>query len=129
MQQRHADNVVDLVTQGSGCATAPEGYEGEAFSSDVELCPTYDYATCGDEFVLYLELALAQSGQGAVSVRSGPPRLADVPLPTVPVAFLRAIEPLPHPLSTPRMEPLKLCLEPLRHEPAPPVPLVAPGEH
>ncbi len=52
----YADNAVDLVVQGTDCATPPEGYEGEALDS-AELCPTYDYATCVDEFAMFLELS------------------------------------------------------------------------
>ncbi len=57
----YADNAVDLVTQGTDCATPPDGYQDEAIGS-AELCPSYDYATCGDEFSLYLELVEPKSG-------------------------------------------------------------------
>ncbi len=56
----YANNAADLVSQGADCSTPPVGYEAEAFST-VELCPAYDYATCGDEFVLFLELAEPES--------------------------------------------------------------------
>jgi len=66
----YADNAVDLVSQGADCATPPEGYEEEAIGS-AELCPAYDYATCGDEFALYLTLEELESGSGAALM--GPP--------------------------------------------------------
>ena len=69
----YADNAVDLVAQGSGCDAPPQGHEGETLGS-VELCPPYDYATCGDEFSLYLELAVLDSGYGAAFM--GPDRHA-----------------------------------------------------
>ncbi len=49
-------NSVDVVTQGSACAVPPAGLDGEPVAS-TELCPDWDYSTCGDEFELYLELA------------------------------------------------------------------------
>ncbi len=66
----YADNAVDLVTQGAGCGTQPDGYGDEALSS-VELCPALDYATCGDEFMLFLELAEPDSGHSAAFMRPG----------------------------------------------------------
>jgi len=60
-ENSYGDNAVDLIAQGSGCEEPPEGYEGEDLAS-VELCPAYDYATCGDEFRLYLELAEPELG-------------------------------------------------------------------
>ncbi len=110
----YADNAVDLVMQGGDCATAPEGYEDEAIDS-AELCPTYDYATCGDEFALHLTLAEPEMGDGAAFMRPGLPGPGVLPAPLLP--------------QVPRLEPLKLRPKRLRHEPAPPVPLVAPGEH
>ncbi len=50
------DNLVDLVVQGDGCESAPSGLDAEPVGSS-ELCPTWDYSTCGDGFALYLELA------------------------------------------------------------------------
>ena len=70
----YTDNAVDLVVQGGDCETPPDGYDGEAFSSDVELCPAYDYATCGDEFALYLTLADPESGHGDAFMRPDLPR-------------------------------------------------------
>ena len=67
----YADNTVDIIAQGSSCEEPPEGYGGEQLSSDAELCPTYDYATCGDEFRLYLELAEPALGYGGAL--AGPP--------------------------------------------------------
>jgi len=123
----YADNAVDLVMQGGDCETPPDGYEGETFSSDVELCPTYDYATCGDKFTLHLTIEDPGSGYGAALMSPGLP--GPGALPALPVALPHAFDPLPLLPPAPRLEPLKLRLEPLRHEPAPPVPLVAPGEH
>ncbi len=60
----YADNAVDLVRQGAGCETPPAGFEAETLGS-VELCPDYDYATCGDEFTLFLELAEPELGKAA----------------------------------------------------------------
>jgi len=68
----YSDNAVDLVVQGANCETLPDGYEDAALISS-ELCPTYDYATCGDEFALFLTLAEPESGNGAASARSNPP--------------------------------------------------------
>ncbi len=80
----YADNAVDLVSQGSGCSSAPQGYESELLGT-AELCPYYDYAVCGDEFMLYLALAQPASGLGVARAhpwapgagglwRSGAPR-------------------------------------------------------
>ncbi len=66
----YGSNAVDLVTQGADCATPPVGYEEESLGS-AELCPTYDYATCGDEFMLFLELAEPESGYGAALAPPG----------------------------------------------------------
>jgi hypothetical protein len=52
-------NTVDVVAQGAACAQPPEGLEAEPVTS-TELCPTWDYSTCGDEFSFYLELALPE---------------------------------------------------------------------
>ena len=49
-------NTIDLVAQGGACAQAPDGLDDEPVAT-TELCPTWDYSTCGDEFELYLELA------------------------------------------------------------------------
>ena len=48
-------NTVDVVAQGTTCAEPPDGLDIEPVTS-TELCPTWDYSTCGDEFELYLEL-------------------------------------------------------------------------
>ena len=66
----YGSNAVDLVTQGADCATPPVGYEEEGLGS-VELCPSYDYATCGDEFALFLALAEPESGHGAAFAKPG----------------------------------------------------------
>ncbi len=79
----YAGNAVDLVAQGSSCGVTPEGYEDEAFSS-TELCPAYSYATCGDAFMLYLELALPKSGPGQAQASTGPPRPVSGALPAFP---------------------------------------------
>ena len=76
----YADNTVDLVVQGSGCDTPPQGYEEEILGSS-ELCPIYDYATCGDEFSLYLDLAEPGSGEGVAALRSLPPGPAALHIP------------------------------------------------
>jgi len=68
----YADNAVDLVTQGADCATAPQGFEDEAIAS-AELCPSYDYATCGDEYMLFLELEEPKSGHGTALTRPRAP--------------------------------------------------------
>ena len=74
----YADNAADLVVQGADCATPPEGYEDEALDSAV-LCPTYDYATCGDDFRLYFELSAPESGYGARSSRLPWPGTSQLP--------------------------------------------------
>ena len=96
--------------QGGDCETPPDGYDGEEFSSKVEFCPSFDYATCGDEFSLYLTLEEPESGHGEAPLRPGLPGPPELHLATLPV-------------------PLELRLQPLRHEPAPLAPLVALGEH
>jgi len=107
----YADNAVDLVTQGSGCEEPPAGYEGEAFRSDVQLCPAYDYATCGDEFRLYMTLAEPGSGYGAaVARRPGP----GTPPPSMPSYLAKA---------TRLGSPLPLAM-PARWERTPPIPFV-----
>jgi len=102
----YADNAVDLVTLGAYCATPPEGYEDEALGS-AELCPAYDYATCGDEFALRLTLEEPETGHGAA--------LAGPQLSASPVALPLVFDPLPLLSPAPCVEP------PLRHErPLPP---------
>ena len=123
----YADNAVDLVVQGSDCAMPPDGYENEILAS-AELCPTYDYATCGDEFRLYLELAEPESGHGAAFLSPGLPGPGGLHLPTRPAALPHAFDPLPLMPSAPRLEPLKLRLQALRHGPAPLAPFVASRE-
>ncbi len=76
----YARNAVDLVSQGADCATPPDGYEDESLGT-AELCPTYDYATCGDEFMLFLELAEPELGHGAAQARPGPTYPASSPIP------------------------------------------------
>ncbi len=60
---RFADNAVDLIAQGPGCETLPDGYHDEAINT-AELCPSYSYATSGDRFMLRLELATPGYGDG-----------------------------------------------------------------
>jgi len=122
----YAENAVDLVSQGAGCATPPEGYEGEALGS-AELCPTYDYATCGDEFRLYLALEGLESGHGATILRPGLPGPGELYLPALSIALPHTLEPPPLTPSAPRREPLKFRPPPLRPEHPPPIPLVAPS--
>ncbi len=88
----YTDNVVDLVTQGEDCGTPPDGYDGEAFSSEVELCPAYDYATCWDGFRLFLSLAEPESGHGARFMRPGLPGPAAPRLPGPPARLHHAEE-------------------------------------
>jgi len=122
----YSDNAVDIVTQGGDCETPPDGYEGEAFSSDAELCPAYDYATCGDEFRLYLELAKPESGHGAALMNPGLP--GPGALPTLPAALPLALDPLPLLPPAPRLAPLEFRRQPVRLEPAPLVPFVVARE-
>ena len=95
----------------------------------MELCPAYDYATCGDEFRLYLTLEDPESGHGATFMSPGLPGPGELRVPALPVALPHAFDPLPFPPPAPRLEPLKLRLEPLWRELPPPVPLDLPGEH
>jgi len=124
----YADNAVDLVTQGADCGSAPDGFDDEALGS-AELCPMYDYATCGDEFRLALELAEPKSGHGAALMRPGLPGPDEPHLPPLPVALPHTFDPLPLLPPVQRGGLPEVRLQPLRHEPAPPVPLVAPREH
>ncbi len=121
----YADNAVDLVTQGANCATPPQGYEDEAVSS-VELCPEYDYATCGDEFSLYLTLEEPESGYGATFMRPGPPGPSALQLPTLPGSLLNAFEPVPLLPPAIHKEPLESRPRLLRPERASPVPFAVP---
>ncbi len=123
----YADNAVDLVTQGADGETPPDGYGDEILGS-AELCPISDYATCGDEFSLYLTLEEPETGYGAAFMGPGLPGPGELYLPTLPVALPQTFDPLPLLPPAPRLEPRKLRLEPLRHEPAPPVPFAAPRE-
>ena len=123
----YSDNAVDLVTQGADCETPPDGYEDEALSS-AEFCPEYDYATCGDEFALRLELTEPESGHGAAFMRPGLPGPGELHIPALPAPLSHAFDPLPLLPPAPRVEPLKLRLQALLLEPAPPVPLVVPRE-
>jgi len=111
----YADNAVDLVVQGADCETPPNGYEDEAIGS-AELCPAYDYATCGDEFGLYLELAVPESGYGAEVMSPGLPGPGGPYLPTLPVALPHAFESPPHLPPAPRLEPLEFRPPPVRFE-------------
>lgn len=66
----YARNGVDLVKQGSDCAMPPEGHEDEELGS-TELCPSFDYATCGDEYSLFLHLSEPESGYAVTIARPG----------------------------------------------------------
>ncbi len=125
----YADNAMDLVMQGGDCETPPDGYEGEAFSSEVELCPAHDYATCGDEFSLYLTLAEPESVDGAAFMRPGVPDPGALRLPAPPVTLRHALDPLPLTPPAPRLEPLELHPRQLRQERPPAKPMVVPKEH
>ena len=111
MGNSYADNSVDLVMQGSSCDVPPESYGDEALGS-VELCPTYDYATCGDEFSLYLTLEEPELGYGAAFMRSGIP--GPGALPALPVALPHTFDPLPLLPPAPRLEPLEFRPQPVR---------------
>ncbi len=124
----YADNAVDLVVQGLDCAIPLDGYQGEELGS-AELCPEYDYATCGDEFMLYMTLAEPESGYGAAFMRPGLPGPGELHVPTLPIAIPHTFDPLPLLPPAPRLEPLRLRLQPLRHEPALLVPYFAPRGH
>ncbi len=79
---RYADNAVDLITQGDGCAESPGGLEGEALASS-ELCPQWDYAVCDDdEFWFYL----GTMGMDSSGARMGTARLEAVRGLELPVA-------------------------------------------
>jgi len=117
----YAGNAVDLVMQGGECETPPDGYEEEAIGS-AELCPAYDYATCGDEFALYLTLAEPAMGSGAALLSPGLPDPAAPDLPTLPVALPNAFEPLPPLPPAARLEPLEFRPRPVRFE-RPQIPL------
>lgn len=86
----YRDNGVDLVRQGPGCEQAPEGFEEEALSS-AELCPNYDYSTCGDNFSLVLDLAELEQALR----RPPPPQVGTATL----APKLPAVSPLPSPVS------------------------------
>ncbi len=124
----YADNAVDLVVQGTDCTSPPDGYDDEAIGT-AEFCPTYDYATCWDEFALVLELAEPESGYGAAFLHHSLPGPDVLHLPALPVAPPHALNSLLVLPPAPQLEPLKLRLRPLRHEPAPTVPLVVSGDH
>jgi len=107
----YADNAVDLVSQGADCAAPPEGYEGETLSW-AELCPAYDYATCGDEFALYMTLSDPESGHARGVLRPLSPGLGALHLPTRPAARPRAIE-------ATTILPREELLEPAEYRPPP----------
>jgi len=115
----YADNAVDLVTQGADCSTPPDGHDGEAFSSDVELCPTYDYATCRDEFALVLTLAEPESGHGGAFSGPGLPGPGAPHLPALAVPHLHTFESLPLLPPAPRIEPLEVRPQLVRVERTP----------
>ncbi len=79
----YADNAVDLVVQGTDCATPPQGYEDEGIGS-AQLCPAYDYPTCGDEFRLYMTLEEPGSTNGAAFLHPGLPGPGALRLPMSP---------------------------------------------
>ncbi len=68
------DNTLDLISQGGSCGQAPEGLDDEPIASS-ELCPGYDYGTCEEGFVLYLEVAELEPGCEDVSARGRPAAL------------------------------------------------------
>jgi len=124
----YGNNAVDLIMQGGDCEEPPDGYDDEALGS-AELCPAYDYATCGDEFSLYLTLEDPESGLGAAFMRPGLLGPGEAPLPGLPVALPYIFDPLPRLPPASSLKPPEIHLEPLWHEPAPPVPFVTPKEH
>ncbi len=77
----YARNAVDLVVQGRDCSTPPEGYQDEGLGT-AELCPAHDYATCGDEFSLFLELAEPESGYRLAIARPALPACELAPRPS-----------------------------------------------
>ena len=103
---------MDLISQGPECSTPAEGYEDEAIGS-AELCPTYDYATCGDEFMLYMTLAEPESGYGAAYMSPGLRGPGELHLPTLPVGLPQAFKPTPPLPSVPRLAPLEIRPRPL----------------
>jgi len=111
----YADNDVDLITQGASCATLPEGYENETIGS-AEICPTHDYATCGDEFSLVLTLAKPESGHGlALPGLTRAATSAAVPRAFDPVPALSSGPPRGEVFEMGRREPasrMQLCPEP-----------------
>ena len=80
----YENNAVDLVSQGTGCASPPVGFEGEALGS-AELCPSYDYATCAESFALYFELATPEPGPARTPARSERFEPGGLPLPALPI--------------------------------------------
>jgi len=100
-------NAVDLVVQGSDCDTPPDGYDSEALGY-AELCPTYDYATCGDEFTLYLTLEEPETGHGAPLMHPGLFDPDVLPLPVLPDIRLRRPDIAPLVPPVPNAEPPKL---------------------
>jgi len=121
----YSDNAVDLVMQGTDCETPPDGYDGEVLAS-TELCPAYDYATCGDEFALFMTLAEPETGHGAAFMSPSLPGPNALQHPTLPTALPHAYEPAPFLPPTPRLEPLEFRPQPLRPERASPAPLPVP---
>ena len=87
-------NTTDLVAQGEGCEQVPEGFEDEPIDSH-QLCPTYDYGTCVEEFELYLEVAELEPGYEDSGARSRAAALVPPMDPGLPqVAPLGRIPPL-----------------------------------
>ncbi len=93
----YADNLTDIIAQGADCDLPPEGYESEHFSAQLELCPSYDYATCGDEFSLYLTLQDPESGDAGALASLRPLRPGALRRPPLPVT------PTPAADTTPRL--------------------------
>ncbi len=79
---RFMDNSVDLIRQGSACDSVPEGYHSEPIAT-AELCPTWDYGTCPDDFDLLIALDELEGGRGRALLPPPPvqPRLAGPPIP------------------------------------------------
>jgi len=115
----YSNNAVDLVHQGTDCSSPPDGHDGEAFSSDVELCPTYDYATCGDEFALYLTLADPETGHGEAFFGPELSGSCALHLAALPVALPVTFKPPPLLPPAPHIELLEFRPQPLRFERAP----------
>lgn len=85
------DSSIDLIAQGSGCATAPPGYDSEPLTHS-ELCPTYDYGTCDLYFTMILETASPESGDD--EARSATFHMAGLVMPSPQRLPLSPVQPL-----------------------------------